>query len=134
MAHPVIEQQAVMSAQPSAAHDLSDAAFLSAFESCTLAADAFRHYDHIRLAWLYLGAAPLERATEKMAGAIRRFAVHHTGTSAKYDEALTRSWMRLVAHARATCATAPTFAVFAEANPMLFDRRRAFDFYKVSAA
>ena len=133
MPHPITEHVAVTSGQPSTARNLSDAAFLAAFEACTLAADAFRHYDHIRVAWLYLGAAPLEEATEKMANAIRRFAVHHTGTSAKYDEALTRSWMRLVAHARAACATAPTFAVFAEANPMLFDRRGAFQFYGVSA-
>jgi hypothetical protein len=129
MAHTVTERNVMTTAQPSTARDLSDTEFLVAFESCTLAADAFRHYDHIRLAWLYLGTAPLEVATEKMAGAIRRFALHHTGSTAKYDEALTRSWMRLVARARAGSVNAATFAVFAEENPMLFDRRRAFDFY-----
>ena len=68
-----------------------------------------------------------------MAESIRRFALHHTGTTAKYDDNLTRAWMRLVARVRETSAGAPDFATFAEAKPMLFDRRRAFDYYGVAA-
>ena len=114
---------------------LTDAEFVAEFESCTLTPDAFRHYDHVRLAWTYLGALalPLPQATERMAEAIRRFALHHTGTTAKYDDNLTRAWMRLVAHVREIAADAPDFATFAEANPMLFDRRRAFDHYGIVA-
>ena len=112
---------------------LTDAEFVAAFEACTLAPDAFRHYDHVRLAWTYLGAYSLPQATNRMAESIRRFALHHTGTTAKYDDNLTRAWMRLVAHVRETSADAPDFATFAEANPMLFDRRRAFDYYGVAA-
>ena len=115
------------------APDLSDAEFLASFESCALAADAFRHYDHVRLAWIYLDAVSVDQATERMAAAIRRFALHHTGSTAKYNDELTRAWMRLVAHARTASVGAPTFAAFAAANPMLFDRRRAFDFYGVAA-
>jgi hypothetical protein len=116
----------------SGTRELSDAEFVAAFESCALAADAFRHYDHIRLAWAYLEAHPLDEATERMAESIRRFARHHTGSTAKYDENLTRAWMRLVAHARSASDHAPDFATFAEAHPMLFDRRRAFDAYDVA--
>ena len=116
---------------PSGTRHLSDAEFIAAFESCLLAADAFRHYDHIRLAWILLRVFPLDEATDRLADSIRRFALHHTGTTAKYDDALTRSWMHLVAHVRATSAEAEDFAAFADANPMLFDRRQAFDFYAV---
>jgi hypothetical protein len=112
---------------------LTDAEFHAAFDSCTLAADAFRHHDHIRLAWIYLGALPLEEAAEHMGAAICRFALHHAGTTAKYDAPLTRAWMRLVARARAVSPPAATFAEFAAGNPMLFDRARAFDFYGVPA-
>ncbi len=112
---------------------LTDAEFVAEFESCTLAPHAFRHYDHVRLAWTYLGALALPEATDRMAEAIRRFALHHTGTTAKYDDKLTRAWMRLVAHVREISAGAPDFATFAEANPMLFDRRRAFDHYGIVA-
>ena len=86
--------------QPSGTHRLTDAEFVTAFESCTLAPDAFRHYEHVRLAWSYLGALALPEATDRMADAICRFALHHTGTAAKYDANLTRAWMRLVAHVR----------------------------------
>jgi len=128
----VIDRASGALQHPSGTRDLSDAELLTAFESCTLAADSFRHYDHIRLAWLYLRAAALPEATDRMASAIRRFALHHTGTTAKYDDALTRSWMRLVAHARAISADAPDFATFAASNPMLFDRRHAFACYGVA--
>ena len=131
---PVIAEHGEIALQPpSGTRHLSDAEFVSAFEACTLAADAFRHYDHIRLAWAYLRAFAPDEATDRMAESIRRFALHHTGSTAKYDDSLTRAWMRLVAHARAVSADAPDFATFAEANPMLFDRRRAFDFYGVAA-
>lgn len=117
----------------SGTRQLSDAEFVAAFEACTLAADAFRHYDHVRLAWVYLGAFTLPQATKRLAESIRRFALHHTGTTAKYDDSLTRAWMRLVARVRDLSPDAPDFATFAEANPMVFDRRRAFDFYGVPA-
>jgi hypothetical protein len=114
-------------------NSFTDAEFLGAFESCTLAADAFRHYEHIRLAWIYLGAAPLEEATVYMGAAICRFALHRAGTTAKYNAPLTRAWMHLVARARAVGPPAATFAEFAAVNPVLFDRARAFDFYGVPA-
>ena len=114
-------------------NSLTDAEFRRSFESCTLAADAFRHYEHIRLAWIYLDAAPVEEATVHMGTAICRFALHHAGTTAKYNAPLTRAWMTLVARARAVSRPARTFAEFAVENPMLFDRTRAFDFYGVPA-
>ncbi|HEX6053055.1 MAG TPA: hypothetical protein VFZ21_27495 [Gemmatimonadaceae bacterium] len=126
-AHPPIARQA------SGTRRLTDAEFVAAFESCTLAPHAFRHYDHVRLAWTYLRTLTLPEATNRMAASIRRFALHHTGTTAKYDDTLTRAWMRLVAHVREISADAPDFATFAEANPMLLDRRRAFDHYGVAA-
>ena len=109
----------------------TDAEFLAAVESCTLPADAFPHYAHVRLAWIYLGAASLEEATQLMASSIRRFARHHTGSDEKYSEPLTRAWVRVVARARAMSPAVSSFAAFAELNPVLFDRKRAFDFYGV---
>ena len=132
MAHGISGHRAV-SFEHADANALSDAQFLAAFESCTLAASAFRHYEHVRVAWLYLGAAPLEEATALMGAGIRHFALYHTGSEGKYNETLTRAWIRLVAHARVTSPGAPTFAIFAAANPALFDRERAFEFYGVEA-
>lgn len=108
---------------------LSDAAFVNAVESCTLPSDAFRHSDHIRLAWIYLRDPAFDRATERMVESIRRFALHHTGDTTKYHDTLTRLWMRLVAQAMTAFGAQDDFAAFAAANPLLFDKRRAFDFY-----
>ena len=97
---------------PAGTADLSDDAFVNAFESCTLSGDAFRHYDHLRLAWIYLGDRPLADATERMVASIRRFAQHH-GAAAKYHDTMTRLWMRLVAHARRVGRSENDFAAFA---------------------
>jgi hypothetical protein len=132
MGHGISEHRPVLF-EHADANALSDAQFLAAFESCTLAASAFRHYEHVRVAWLYLGAAPLEEATALMAAGIRHFALYHTGSEARYSESLTRAWVRLVARARATSPDAPTFAMFAASNPALFDRKRAFEFYGMEA-
>lgn len=113
---------------PSGTTGLSDEAFVSVFESCTLAGDAFRHYDHIRLAWIYLGDLPLIEATERMVASIRRFALYH-GAATKYHDTMTRLWMRLVAHARAASGFQTDFTAFAAANPVLFDKRFVFRFY-----
>ena len=114
-------------------NSLTDVEFRGAFESCTLAADAFRHYEHIRLAWIYLDAAPVDEATVHMGTAICRFALHHAGTTAKYNAPVTRAWMRLVARAREVSRPVATFAEFAAESPVVFDRARAFDFYGLPA-
>ncbi len=41
---------------------MTDAEFVAAFESCALPAQAFRHRDHVRLAWLYLRRVPYDEA------------------------------------------------------------------------
>jgi hypothetical protein len=113
---------------PSGSTTLSDAAFVTAIESCLLPATDFRHADHVRLAWIYLGALPLAKATERMVASIRRFAEHH-GAGMKYHDTMTRLWMRLVAHARAATGPGRDFIAFAASNPALFDGRCVFEYY-----
>jgi hypothetical protein len=113
---------------PSGTVRLSDQEFVGAFESCTLASDAFLHYDHIRLAWIYLREHALADATERMAASIRRFAQHY-GAGAKYHDTMTRVWMRLVAHGGRAPGSDHDFAAFAAANPHLFDKQYVFQFY-----
>jgi hypothetical protein len=133
MGHGLSAHRAAGTLEHSDANLLSDAQFIAAFETCTLSADVFRHYEHVRVAWIYLGVAQLEEATQMMAAGIRRFALHHSGSDAKYNEGLTRAWVRVVARAREMTPSAPTFTSFAKEHPMLFDRKRAFEFYGVEA-
>jgi len=117
---------------PSGTRDLGDAEFVDAFESLTLADDRFRHYDHLRLAWIFLREGTddeaVERATARIATDIRRFAAHHGG-AAKYHETMTRAYMHFVAaHVRSTPHIA-SFDGFAAIHPDLFDKRLALQFY-----
>jgi len=71
---------------------------------------AFRHVDHVRVAWLYI----LRGEQHRFATDLQRFAAAH-GASAKYDEAITRAWLERI-EARPPAASWPEFA---EANPDL---------------
>jgi hypothetical protein len=120
---------------PSGTRGLSDREFVAAFESLKLGNDQFRHYDHVRLAWIYLrdtgpdGGIDVPQATERMAQGIRAFALHHGGSLEKFHETITRAFVRLVAaHMRETPEMNP-FSAFAAANPRLFDPQLPFEFY-----
>jgi hypothetical protein len=85
---------------------LTDAEFLAAFESCTLAPSQFRHADHLRLAWIYLHRHPLDEALARVRSGIQAFAAHH-GATGLYHETITAAWVRLLAS-----HDEPTFAEF----------------------
>lgn len=116
----------------------SDDVFVERFESLALANDQFRHYDHVRLAWIYLrgtagsGAFDVERATERMASGIRAFALYHSGSLEKYHATITRAFVQLVAaHMRET-PDLDDFRAFAAAHPRLFDKNLPLMFYSKS--
>lgn len=107
---------------------LSDDAFLEAFEACTLPAEAFRHANHVRLAWIYLRRAPCDEASKRMERSIRDFAAHH-GASQKYHHTLTGVWMRLVAEAVARTPEIDAFEAFLGTHPHLGDKGLPYRYY-----
>jgi hypothetical protein len=122
---------------PLGTHGLSDAEFVAAMDGLTLSKNDFRHYDHIRLAWIFLreshgtGGPNIDTATDRMTRAIQRFAAHH-GAVGKYHDTMTRAYMRFVAaHARMT-PQLDDFAEFAAAHPELFDRALPLVYYSES--
>jgi len=124
-------------AWPSGTHDLSDAEFIAAMDRLTLPKDDFRHYDHIRLAWILLRQSDggdgmnVDAASDRMALSIQRFA-HQHGARGKYHDTITRAYMRFVAaHVRLT-PHADDFGEFAAANPQLFDRTLPLIYYSES--
>jgi hypothetical protein len=108
---------------------LTDTQFVHAFETCTLANESFRHYDHIRLVWIYARAHGREAAMTKMVTGIRRFAIHHNGDTLKYHDTITRLWVRLVLAAMVRSSPANAFHAFADANPELLEKRYPLTFY-----
>ncbi len=74
---------------------LSDQAFVSAFERQSLSADMFRHSDHVRLAWIYLRRMPLLDAIRIYEDGLRRFATAH-GVPQLYHATVTWAFLFLI--------------------------------------
>ena len=93
---------------------MTDDELVERFEACAL--EEFHHADHVRVAWTLLRRLPLPDALERFALALRRFAAA-AGVAQKYDDALTRRYVGLIA-ARMTGGEA-SWSAFASANPDL---------------
>ena len=104
-------------------------AFVAAFESCELANEAFRHRDHVHLAWLYLGCEPLLRAIERFVSGLKRFAAHH-GAPDLYHETITWAFLLLIQDRRGRAGGGGTFAEFELRNPDLFAKDVLKRFYR----
>jgi hypothetical protein len=110
--------------------DRSDAEFVRAFEAATLPEDAFRHADHVRLAWLYLREMPLIDAIVRYRDGLRRFAAAH-GAPGKYHETITWAYVVLVHERLHDTGTDATWQEFAERNVdlMRFRDGAFFEYY-----
>ncbi|HYL10842.1 MAG TPA: hypothetical protein VEU31_08905 [Candidatus Acidoferrales bacterium] len=118
-----------MSQVGTSAEELSDAQLVAAMEELTLPKHAFRHRDHLRLAWLNLRQArSLELAGEQFSQTLRKFAAHH-GVPEKYHHTITMVWMRLIAAAMRLTPHVGDFTAFAMAHPFLFDVKLPWAFY-----
>ena len=73
-----------------------DEEFLAAFEAGQIPNQSFHHRDHLRLAWIQIRRLGMERASESVVVAIKRFAAHH-GQANRYHDTMTRFWLRAVA-------------------------------------
>jgi len=102
--------------------------FVAAVEECRYANAEFRHADHIRLAWIYVRRYGADKAEERIAETIRRFAISH-GHEAKYHDTLTRAWLRLVATAEHLTPTVATFDELLSKHGWLLDRSALSVFY-----
>lgn len=97
--------------------------------SLTLPNERFRHYDHVRLAWIFLREAELAPATERMVATLQRFGLHHRGDLSRYHDTLTRAFMHLVAaHIRMTPGI-ESFDEFASHHPDLLNKNALLHFY-----
>ncbi len=83
---------------------LDDEQFLQAVADCSLPASAFRHGDHLRLAWLLLHRHPFPEALLEVRQSIMRLAGAF-GAKGLFHETITRAWASLLAtHHEATFA------------------------------
>jgi hypothetical protein len=74
---------------------MTDDEFADAFEDLSLPPSAFRHADHVRLAWIYLRRMPLPAAIDCFANRLRAFAAH-VGKPGLYHETITYAFMMVI--------------------------------------
>ena len=82
---------------------------------------AFRHREHIHLAYLAVQRHGADRAADKVSGWIRHLAAYQCAPQ-KFNATVTRAWTEIVAHHMAA-APGTDFADFADRHPALLDKR-----------
>lgn len=83
---------------------------------------AFRHREHIHLAYIAVRRYGPGRATPVVAGWLKHLAAYHRAPQ-KFHATVTRAWVEIVAHHMAAGPCAPDFASFADRYPPLMDKR-----------
>ena len=107
---------------------MTDAEFLARLEDASLPPACFRHADHLRAAYLYLGQSGFEGAITRMRDALTRYAVA-IGRPGLYHETITVAFLALV-NERLHGAMAKNWEDFAAGNPDLFDKQILSQYYR----
>jgi hypothetical protein len=81
---------------------------------------AFRHRQHIHLAFIAVRRYGAAQAADKISGWIRHLTAH---APQKYHATITRAWTEIVGHHVAADPSLTDFDVFAERNQALLDKR-----------
>ena len=81
---------------------------------------AFRHRQHIHLAFIAARRYGTAQAPDKVSGWIRHLTVH---APQKFNVTVTRAWTEIVAHHVADDQSVTDFETFAERHPALLDKR-----------
>jgi len=111
---------------------LTDAELQAAFESCTLAREAWNHRAHVRMAFLYASRQPLPWALARMREGIQAYNASQQISEALdrgYHETMTVAFMRLVYDALARSGPLPDSESFCDRNSELLDRFVLRKFY-----
>ncbi len=110
---------------------LNDDEFIASFEGCTLVPAAFRHADHIRLAWLYVTRHGAAQAEALLLSGIRKMA-EHAGAKEKFRHTTTVAWARIVAGTLQTSAAQPqSFDNWIAQYPQLLNSKLLQNYYSL---
>ncbi len=109
-----------------------DAAFLAAFENCTLPFEQWKHRAHLKVAYLYLRQFPFDEALKKIRANIKRYnAATNTPETLDrgYHETLTVAWLKLIAFTLAEYGPSASADAFLDAQEHLLNRKALRFFY-----
>ena len=91
---------------------------------------AFRHRQHIHLAFIAVRRYGAVQAADRISAWIRHLTAH---APHKYHATVTRAWTEIVGHHVAADPSVTDFEVFAAQNPALFDKRLLTRHYTAAA-
>ncbi|HKW90201.1 MAG TPA: hypothetical protein VJN21_15745 [Candidatus Acidoferrales bacterium] len=99
---------------------MTDAEFISAFESGSLPNGSFHHRDHVRMAFLFLRRYPPLEALQHFSASLARFASAN-GKPQLYNETITWAYVLLIRERIARAGLEQSWDEFADANPDLLN-------------
>src|SRR5690349_7740437 len=97
---------------------MTEQELIAQFESGELPASAFRHADHVRIAFAYLRQYSALEALERFCTALKQFAKAQ-GKADLYHETITWAYLLLIHERMSRAAQTQTWEQFASANPDL---------------
>lgn len=103
---------------------VEDRDFLERFASGDMPKQAFRHADHVRLAWVLLAEAPLLPALLTFRASLKAFATRH-GADGLYNETITCFYVLLIADAMGKMGPDHDWQEFRAAQSELFSYPKA---------
>ncbi len=115
---------------------MTDAQFQEAFETQRIAADQWRHRDHIRIAYLYLLAGSFDQAAQQLRTGIQALNASHglvETLTRGYHETTTIAWLRLVQTVLEEFGPAADGDAFCDAHPELSQSKILRLFYTKDA-
>lgn len=107
---------------------MSDDAFVSAVEACTMPNEMFRHREHVRLSFVYLRRYGFDEARVRISAAIRGYALHNRAPL-KYHETITIAWLRIVHQALGRVPADAGFESMVKRFPSLLNKRTLMQYY-----
>jgi hypothetical protein len=107
-------------------HDLHDAALpaelAAALAEIVPPGGAFRHREHVHLAYLAVQRHGANRAAMVVSGWIRQLAAYQRAPQ-KFNATVTRAWTKIVAHHMGAAPPTADFTSFVDRYPALLDKR-----------
>ncbi len=100
---------------------MTDDEFVAAFENCSLPLTCFRHPDHVKMAFLYLGRFPPLEALQRFTISLARFATAH-GKTSLYNATITWAYMLIIQERLARAGHRQTWLEFVADNADLLNR------------
>lgn len=97
------------------------------FETKTLANEAFRHREHVRLTWSYLTGEPPDAVAARLCRSLLELATSH-GVGQRFHHTLTVAWVRIIEAERRAHPDLP-FDELAAACPELLNKDAPLAYY-----